>query len=578
MGLKIRSLLLILAVAGTAMAAPKLRLSTAAIGPVFVATGQNGPSQTILAANTGDGSLSLSASSSVSWLNVAFGSPSSCSLSSSCVPVGIALATNGLARGLYTGVVTLTDPNAVDAPQTFTVTVQIGSAVPDSLDLYIPPAGSSSSSFTTANSLRTTVQNVPGAPPVSIAAPNVGTFATSFSYLVTTVGQGNPVGDYQSNITVTGSANAGDNKTFPVKVHVTTDPIADFVSTNPIDKNLLPRTVGFRVAQGTNQQVQYAIFTNLGQGSLTFSTISGAPAWLTPTALSSSLLQLTADATGMTPGTYTATLSAATNAKNGAVSIPVQLTVLATGPPVITYQGVVDNALFKAGDPVAPGGIVAIFGDQLKTGDPSQAPALPLTTTLGGVTVSVNGNPAPVYYVSTNQINFIVPYATPAGTALIKVTRDGQTGNTVSVPVVPASPRLLRLGPPFGDYPIATFPDGGTYPIPTTPLLASRPAKPGDTLIFYALGLGQTNPPASDGVAAPFAQIPGTPKMIVGQSSLPGSGVNITPDYAGLTPGSVGLYQVNITLPLAVPRGDTVSVTLDMGNEVFSNRVAIAIQ
>jgi uncharacterized protein (TIGR03437 family) len=156
------------------------------------------------------------------------------------------------------------------------------------------------------------------------------------------------------------------------------------------------------------------------------------------------------------------------------------------------------------------------------------------------------------------------------------VTRDNQKGNTVTVPVAATSPRLLRLG--IGDYPIATFPDGVTFPLPPTPGLATARAKPGDTLIFYALGLGQTNPPASDGVAAPFAQIPGAPRMIVGLSLLPATGVTITPDYVGLTPGSVGLYQVNITLPPVVPHGDVVAVFLDLGNEVFSNPVAIAIQ
>ena len=66
--------------------------------------------------------------------------------------------------------------------------------------------------------------------------------------------------------------------------------------------------------------------------------------------------------------------------------------------------------------------------------------------------------------------------------------------------------------------------------------------------------------------------------MIIGQSSLPGSGVNVVPLYAGLTPGFVGLYQINVTLPNNVPRGDAVSATFTMGTNIFSNRVVIAIQ
>ncbi len=187
----------------------------------------------------------------------------------------------------------------------------------------------------------------------------------------------------------------------------------------------------------------------------------------------------------------------------------------------------------------------------------------------------VNDNPVPVYYVSATQINFLVPYGTPGGQARVKVTRDGQSSNTVSVAVAAQVPRLMRLG--VGDYALAVLGDATTYPIPTTPGLPSRPAQVNEVVVFYALGLGQTNPPSQDGVAASASQVAGV-KMILGQSSLPTSGDIIIPDYAGLTPGLVGLYQINVRIPTAVPKGDHVSAMLDMGGGVFSNRVEIAIQ
>jgi uncharacterized protein (TIGR03437 family) len=58
---------------------------------------------------------------------------------------------------------------------------------------------------------------------------------------------------------------------------------------------------------------------------------------------------------------------------------------------------------------------------------------------------------------------------------------------------------------------------------------------------------------------------------------LPGSGVSVTPLYAGFTPGFVGLYQINIALPANAPHGDAIPVYLDM-NGVVSNKVDIAIQ
>ena len=563
---------LTLGLAVAASAAPKLRLSTAAVGPVFITAGQNGNTQSISAANAGDGSLNLTASSTVTWINVTFGIAKPCVVSNtsyaSCVPVNIGLATNQLANGSYTGVVTLTDPNAVDTPQTFTVTVQIGSAVPTSIDLYLPPSGSASTSFVTGSTLTTSVINAVGGPVVSIAAPNAGSFAFTFSYVVSATASSSVApNDYVSNIGISGSSTPADNRTVPVNVHVTTQPISSFA----------PASVNFRIAQGGIKQTQYVSFSNRGQGTLSLAQVTGAPAWLTAT-LQGTLLTLVADPTGLSPGVNTGTLTVTTNARNGSATIPVQLTILTPGPPVTYYQGVVDNALFAAGDPVAPGGIIALFGEQLTTGPAVQAGALPLGTLLGGATVFVNGSPVPVYYVSATQINFLMPYSTPSGPTTVRVTRDGQLGNTVSVNVLPQVPRLLRIG--IGDYPIAVI--GGlstiTFPMPATPGLASRPAQGGETLVFYALGLGQTNPPAQDGVAAPQATVPGSPKMIIGQSSLPTSGVNVVPDYAGLTPGFVGLYQINVTLPTNVPRGNTVSAMFDMGNGIFSNRVVIAIQ
>src|SRR5262249_49480206 len=159
--------------------------------------------------------------------------------------------------------------------------------------------------------------------------------------------------DYQANIGISGSPILADSKTIPVRLHVTADPIAVLSS----------QSASFRIAQGNVTQVQFVAFGNLGQGTLALSQVTGSPGWLT-TKIQGTLLQLTADASGLSPGSYTGTIAVASNAKNGPTNIPVQLTVLATGAPSIAYQGVVDNALFKLGDPVAPGGIAAVFGDQ----------------------------------------------------------------------------------------------------------------------------------------------------------------------------------------------------------------------
>jgi uncharacterized protein (TIGR03437 family) len=227
---------------------------------------------------------------------------------------------------------------------------------------------------------------------------------------------------------------------------------------------------------------------------------------------------------------------------------------------------------------LAPGEIVALFGEQLTTGSPAQASSLPLGTSLGGASVTVNGQPAPVYYVASNQIDFLIPYATPPGTGLVSVTRSGQAGNTVTAGIISAAPKILTLG--IGNYGnIVLGSDLTTRPIPATPGIASRPAQAGvDSLVIYAIGLGATTPAVADGVAAPgadsLATVPNVQVVIGNQFS--GTQSNITPLFAGLTPGLVGLYQVNIQVPGTSPRGDTVPLVLAMGN-TFSNVVDIAI-
>ena len=582
MGLISRKAVLIgltLSLAVAASAAPKLRLSTAAVGPLFITAGQNGTTQSISAANAGDGGLNLSASSTATWINVTFGIAKPCVVSNtsypSCVPVNVGLATNQLTNGSYTGVVTLTDPNAVDAPQTFTVTVQIGSAVPTSIDLYIPPSGSASTSFVTGSSLTTSVINSVGGPVVSIAAPNAGSFASTYSYVVSVTASASVApNDYVSNVGISGSSTPGDNKTLRVTSHVTTLPIANAT----LPPSPLAGTVLFQIAQGGQTQAQNVKFTNSGSGTLTLSQISGAPSWL-KTTIAGNSLTLTADPFTLSPGTSTATISVSSNAANSPTSIPVSLTVLTSGPPLIGYQQVQDNVLFVPGDPVAPGDWVAIFGQQLHVGALVLATVFPLSGTLGGATVFVNGTPAPVYFVSESQIDFQMPYATPAGDATVRVDRDGQKGNTVSVKIVPAAPRLLQFSyPGLEGYAEAYINSSTVFAVPVTTGISSSPAHAGDTVVFFAFGLGQTVPAAMDGAAPTASPIPGTPQMIIGQSSLPTSGVTVAPSYAGLTPGSVGVYQINVPLPSNVPRGNAVSATLDMGNGIFSNRVLIAIQ
>ena len=83
---------------------------------------------------------------------------------------------------MYTGTVTITDPNAVDAPQFVMVTVNVGGAVPNKLEFYVAPGSSTSTSFTTGSTINPSVDSAPW---FSIAVNGSGSFSFNVPYIVT---------------------------------------------------------------------------------------------------------------------------------------------------------------------------------------------------------------------------------------------------------------------------------------------------------------------------------------------------------------------------------------------------------
>ncbi len=542
--------------------AGKLRLDNTTVGPISVAQGANGPTITVNAVNAGDSPLSLAANSSVSWLSASVAKTQSCgTLGAQCNPISISLNTGGLAKGSYTGTVTVSDPNAIDAPQNITVTVLVGGGVPDSLTLYLPANGAPvTQNFSTARTVTTSV-NAPGGVSLSVAAPGGGSFATVFNYTLTAKAVGAAPGTYNGSLTVSGSTVGSENKTVPITFNVTSNPIAALSSS----------AVNFRIAQGAAKQTSYIAASNLSSGTLTLS----APAASTTTGgnwLASSLVSgyvgVTADPTGLQPGTYQGTVTVASNAANNSVPVPVTLTILPSGAPVIQAYGVVNNATYEKGAELGLGELPAIFGDQFTTGDPAAATTLPLPTTLGGASVYVNDQPAPLYYVSANQINFQVPYEAAPGVATVRVDRNGQRGNTVSVTLSKSAPKLLVAVTP--DVKVVSTPFGG----------AATPVTAGSVVTIYALGLGQTSPAVRSGEAAPsspLANVPGFNNQVYfGNGGLFGKPVSQTPQFIGLSPGFVGLYQINIQVPANTPKG-IVPVYLQ-GDVGTSNQLQFNIQ
>ncbi len=556
-----------------ASAAPTLRLNTSGLRPIFVQQGTNGPGNVFFeASNAGDGSLNLQVKGSHTWLAPTVGAARTCSLDTSknCLPINVVLSSTSLAPGVYSGVITVSDANAFDAPQNVRVTVFVGGNVPAKLDFFLPltPRANDAISFQTQGgpppALRPTTQT--GGNWLAVSSSGMGSFQFLYTHRVqATVQSGMAAGDFNGSVAISNSSFAGDNKAVAVTLHVTTQPIA-----RPSASQLR-----FRLVQGTAAVEQPVTLANGGQGTLTISgaTTAGGT-WLTATVGSGGTVQVKADPTSLAAGFFNGAVTINSNAANSPTIVPVELEVLAAGAPLTEFSAVVDAASFLS---VGGGALASLFGSQLATGV-AQAGSIPLPTTLANATVFVNDAPVPLIFVSPGQINFQMPFEV-SGTARVRVERQGQRGNTVTVQVGRRSPGLYGFpGTTFGIVQNASR--GNAFAWPDIPALAGVPkaaARPGDVLVLYGSGLGPVNPSVATGAAAgssPISSVTDTPQVNFGRGVF---GPFADPQFVGLAPGFVGLYQVNVQVPALPPNART-PVSLLFPDNATSNIVEIAVE
>lgn len=555
--------LLLVSSLSAASAPARLNLVQTALN-LSVATNSNTSTYTVYAFNIGGGTLNLKATSSVPWLVPTVGAETTCGLRGGCYPVSIAFQTGSLAAGNYTGVITLNDPNAIDAPQYFTVNAQVGGDVPDKLNFNLAPGGSTSATFNTNGGIGT---NVSGAPWLTVTTkPNAssGGFTTT---VTATAASSMAAKTYNGTITVSGSGFSADNKQIAVSLDVTTQPIALASSS----------TVSFTAAQGSAAQTNNVAVTNSGQGTLTVSGVTATAAnsgtWLKAATITGGI-SITADPTGLSPDTYTGTVKVASNAVNSSITIPVQLIVVPQGPPVASVGGVIANSTFAVGEALAQGDIASVYGSQFTFDAPSGATKLPLDTTLGNVQVLVNGVAAPVYYASSGQINFEIPIdaaTANGGAGTVQVVRNGTAGNLVYVQIHAHAPQFLIYN---GGYAIMTTPAAVLTGIP------SHPVKEGDIITIYAIGLGPTTPVVPSGTASPtkpLATVPGNTQVCFGVVTPFAPPLCATPSFVGLTPNFVGLYQINVEIPTGVKKGNT-TVSVILEDNIASDNALLAVQ
>jgi uncharacterized protein (TIGR03437 family) len=167
---------------------------------------------------------------------------------------------------------------------------------------------------------------------------------------------------------------------------------------------------------------------------------------------------------------------------------------------------------------------------------------------LAGITVLVNGTPAPLLYVDSTQINAIAPYNLgTAGTAVVTVYDNQVPSASFNVNIVAASPAIFPLSPSQG----AILNEDYTVNGP------EHPAAPGSYIYIFGTGAGQTNPPGVDGQIN--GNDPASLPVPVGAFSLTIGGVSVPKAdiaFAGDAPYSVdGFFQVDAKIPANVKSG-----------------------
>lgn len=204
-----------------------------------------------------------------------------------------------------------------------------------------------------------------------------------------------------------------------------------------------------------------------------------------------------------------------------------------------------NGASFNETRPLSPGEIVSLFPPQGSTlvftdNKTDASGAAPLKFTLADTAVTVNGKPAPLYYVGANQINFVVPYSTPtSGTAEVQVTHPS-TGQIVAVftfQLAVAAPALFQMNKQGL---VAAVNDDGTINGPDHPVAF------GHTVSIFGTGSGPiTGAPADGQPASGPISTDIKPDVLLGTAFLDPK--NIT--YSGVAPQYPGMWQINITIP-----------------------------
>jgi uncharacterized protein (TIGR03437 family) len=204
--------------------------------------------------------------------------------------------------------------------------------------------------------------------------------------------------------------------------------------------------------------------------------------------------------------------------------------------PVV--QSVTDSATYGAR--VAPGSLASLFGTGLAS-ETDSASGFPLTTILGGTSVSIGGTLAPLLYVSPGQINFQVPSSVKSGAVNVVVNGPGGASAAFSFTVTAEAPSIFQYGLNHALAQNADFSLNSD----------TAPAAAGSVITVYLTGQGAVDHSVADGAATPLSPL----ATATATATATFGPLNAPVQFLGLTPDFTGFAQANIQVP-SLPTGD----------------------
>jgi uncharacterized protein (TIGR03437 family) len=251
--------------------------------------------------------------------------------------------------------------------------------------------------------------------------------------------------------------------------------------------------------------------------------------------------------------------------------------------PAISAGGVITADAFGSSSSVAPGTWVEIYGSNLAadtrpwaTGDFSNnGQTAPVS--LDRTSVTIAGLQTSIDYISPGQVNVLLPFIT-SGTQQMTITTAVGTSVSYSVSVntnqfAVYAPPQLRVGAGGTQY-VGALLNDGTYVMPpnAAPGFTSRQAHPGETITIYGIGFGPVTNGTQPGTIAPpgLSPLSGAVQVMFGTTP-------VTPTYAGLSPGSFGLYQLNVVVP-TISSSDLVPLSITLNGVKGSQTLYTAVQ